>query len=140
MAIKFLQDIDVDGEVQGTSLDINGNADISGNLTGVDALTMSGDLTTGNGNIECNDLDVSGTITGDGSGIDSISAANIASGTLAVARGGTGLTSISTLLNSNVTSVSGNAGSVTNGVYTNCLLYTSPSPRDGLLSRMPSSA
>ena len=31
------------------------------------------------------------------------------------------------------------------GTYTvewdkNCLLYTSPSPRDGLLSRMPSSA
>ena len=26
------------------------------------------------------------------------------------------------------------------GVYKNCLLYTSPSPRDGLLSRMPSSA
>ena len=25
-------------------------------------------------------------------------------------------------------------------VYNNCLLYTSPSPRDGLLSRMPSSA
>ena len=25
------------------------------------------------------------------------------------------------------------------GIYT-CLLYTSPSPRDGLLSRMPSSA
>ena len=25
-------------------------------------------------------------------------------------------------------------------VYYNCLLYTSPSPRDGLLSRMPSSA
>ena len=24
--------------------------------------------------------------------------------------------------------------------YWNCLLYTSPSPRDGLLSRMPSSA
>ena len=24
--------------------------------------------------------------------------------------------------------------------YTTCLLYTSPSPRDGLLSRMPSSA
>ena len=30
---------------------------------------------------------------------------------------------------------------VVNGVGTNgCLLYTSPSPRDGLLSRMPSSA
>ena len=26
------------------------------------------------------------------------------------------------------------------GWYWNCLLYTSPSPRDGLLSRMPSSA
>ena len=25
-------------------------------------------------------------------------------------------------------------------VYEDCLLYTSPSPRDGLLSRMPSSA
>ena len=25
-------------------------------------------------------------------------------------------------------------------LYMNCLLYTSPSPRDGLLSRMPSSA
>ena len=25
-------------------------------------------------------------------------------------------------------------------VFNNCLLYTSPSPRDGLLSRMPSSA
>ena len=27
-----------------------------------------------------------------------------------------------------------------NNKSTNCLLYTSPSPRDGLLSRMPSSA
>ena len=27
-----------------------------------------------------------------------------------------------------------------NGTYRGCLLYTSPSPRDGLLSRMPSSA
>ena len=26
------------------------------------------------------------------------------------------------------------------GIITTCLLYTSPSPRDGLLSRMPSSA
>ncbi len=41
MAIKFLQDIDVSGEVQSTSLDINGNADISGNLTGVDTLTAT---------------------------------------------------------------------------------------------------
>ena len=27
-----------------------------------------------------------------------------------------------------------------NGIFQSCLLYTSPSPRDGLLSRMPSSA
>jgi len=27
-----------------------------------------------------------------------------------------------------------------NGLYKNCLLYTSPSPRDATLSRMPSSA
>ena len=30
--------------------------------------------------------------------------------------------------------------SYTQATYTPCLLYTSPSPRDGLLSRMPSSA
>ena len=35
-------------------------------------------------------------------------------GTLAVGNGGTGLTSISTLLNSNVTTISGNAGTATN--------------------------
>ena len=29
---------------------------------------------------------------------------------------------------------------VTGDIDNNCLLYTSPSPRDGLLSRMPSSA
>ena len=29
---------------------------------------------------------------------------------------------------------------ITQGQYQLCLLYTSPSPRDGLLSRMPSSA
>ena len=31
-------------------------------------------------------------------------------------------------------------GNFSFGDYFNCLLYTSPSPRDGLLSRMPSSA
>ena len=29
---------------------------------------------------------------------------------------------------------------ILNEEFSNCLLYTSPSPRDGLLSRMPSSA
>ena len=32
------------------------------------------------------------------------------------------------------------SGYGTGGTFTGCLLYTSPSPRDGLLSRMPSSA
>ena len=34
---------------------------------------------------------------------------------------------------------SGN-GNLNMGLISSCLLYTSPSPRDGLLSRMPSSA
>ena len=33
-----------------------------------------------------------------------------------------------------------NADSDKSGRYSNCLLYTSPSPRDATLSRMPSSA
>ena len=32
------------------------------------------------------------------------------------------------------------ADAAVHALYENCLLYTSPSPRDGLLSRMPSSA
>ena len=32
------------------------------------------------------------------------------------------------------------AGDARGGLRKHCLLYTSPSPRDGLLSRMPSSA
>ena len=35
---------------------------------------------------------------------------------------------------------SGDKGGGKYGEYVPCLLYTSPSPRDGLLSRMPSSA
>ena len=38
-----------------------------------------------------------------------------------------------TVMNVSITEVVGDLG-------TTCLLYTSPSPRDGLLSRMPSSA
>ena len=35
---------------------------------------------------------------------------------------------------------SGGGGGGGGGLSNDCLLYTSPSPRDGLLSRMPSSA
>ena len=37
-------------------------------------------------------------------------------------------------------SLSGSSNPFAVGVAAACLLYTSPSPRDGLLSRMPSSA
>ena len=47
--------------------------------------------------------------------------------------------------NANILSVSWNVGDFVNEggfdrPFNTCLLYTSPSPRDGLLSRMPSSA
>ena len=103
---KVLCDLDVGGEVKGTSLDINGAADIAGNLvvssggdiTCGDDLFMpsggvinfnSGDVTMthssnqlevngGNfvvqSNIECNDLDIGGTATGDGSGLTDVAA------------------------------------------------------------------
>ena len=38
------------------------------------------------------------------------------------------------------TASSGKEGLDIASIYNPCLLYTSPSPRDGLLSRMPSSA
>ena len=45
MAINFLNNIDVTGEVKGTSLDINGNADISGSLTLAEYIYHGGDTT-----------------------------------------------------------------------------------------------
>ena len=39
-----------------------------------------------------------------------------------------------------VISISGTLGFFSTGLYLDCLLYTSPSPRDRPLSRMPSSA
>ena len=46
------------------------------------------------------------------------------------------------LVGANVVVEGSNLGAATDelGRYYICLLYTSPSPRDGLLSRMPSSA
>ena len=48
MGIKILHDIDTDGEVQGTSLDINGNADVSGNTVAGGQLTLDQDQITTN--------------------------------------------------------------------------------------------
>tara|TARA_R100001015_G_C4571271_1_gene129289 strand:+ start:235 stop:876 length:642 start_codon:yes stop_codon:yes gene_type:complete len=43
---KVLADLDVDGEVQGTSLDVNGNADISGTLSVASNIVHTGDTDT----------------------------------------------------------------------------------------------
>ena len=40
---KIHADLDVDGEVQGTSLDINGSADISGGIASGDRITITRD-------------------------------------------------------------------------------------------------
>jgi len=64
------------GTITGTALDINGNADISGDLTGVDDLTATGTITgtaldiNGNADISgdltgVDDLTASGTVTAD---------------------------------------------------------------------------
>ena len=52
---KILADLDVGGEVKGTSLDINGNADISGNLTGLDNVTSTNFIIGGH---TINDVDI----------------------------------------------------------------------------------
>ena len=46
---------------------------------------------------------------------------------------------LSNTINTSLGTMSTSFNNLSTGV-TNCLLYTSPSPRDGLLSRMPSSA
>ena len=54
---------------------------------------------------------------------------------------GSNLSTVIDLLAYNTYITSYNANMVSNEVFIDsCLLYTSPSPRDGLLSRMPSSA
>ena len=46
--------------------------------------------------------------------------------------------SVNVLSHRSITSIEGDYN--ISGIFYTCLLYTSPSPRDGLLSRMPSSA
>ena len=55
--------------------------------------------------------------------------------------------SFAALLDESLSTLDMQPGSIVSGVvldvdndWVTCLLYTSPSPRDGLLSRMPSSA
>jgi hypothetical protein len=53
---------------------IAGALAVTGSVSTTSIDTNDGDITTGNGNIECNDLDVSGNITGDGTSIDNVAA------------------------------------------------------------------
>ena len=55
-------------------------------------------------------------------------------------RGTSGLDVLFTLRTDDVPTHKGQVAFPGGGVEDDCLLYTSPSPRDGLLSRMPSSA
>ena len=66
--------VSIIGEVEATSLDINGNADISGNLTGVDAFTASGKIT--GAELEGTSLDINGNadISGNLTGVDAFTA------------------------------------------------------------------
>ena len=62
---------------------------------------------------------------------------------IAVTGGSDSAVSSGSSYNSSGTSIVGTYGTLivgADGTYSYCLLYTSPSPRDGLLSRMPSSA
>ena len=97
----------------------------SGNLVLSDSPTFTGTMTTSN-------ITASGLISGNGSNITNLHAENIATGTLAVARGGTGVTTSTgsgnlvlsesptitgTLTTSNVTAsglISGNGSNITN--------------------------
>ena len=100
--------IETAGEIEGGSLDINGNADISGTLVA--------------GNTEVQDLDISGTATGDGSGLTDLNGSEITTGTIAAARVAT--------LNQNTT---GSSGSCTGNAATATALTSGNKTIAGIL-------
>ena len=67
----------VTGELDGATLDISGNADIAGNLTGVDAFTASGKIQ--GAEIEGTSLDINGNadISGNLTGVDNLTMSGI---------------------------------------------------------------
>ena len=151
MPIKFLHDIDAIGELKGTSLDINGNADITGdvNIDGqfiIDTdtgnqpfyITRSGNanqslkITTHDDNVRFESIQDETAdnyggfdfrMDGGTTEPDFMIRKGTASPLFNLKGDGTAtftgtVTSGTTVLTGTQTSVSGNAGSVTNGVYT----------------------
>ena len=133
---------DVNGEIRGDSLDIDGNADIAGNLV-VDGGNITIDADSAGASLTWKESD-STAIAGQLRGYSN-------RGDIYLYQDGVKKTELSPSTDSfipklHIGATSGASGGVlqtTGDVNIDgnaCLLYTSPSPRDGLLSRMPSSA
>ena len=73
MGVKFLYDVETDGELEGTSLDINGNADISGDLTGLNQVNSTTYIIGGH---TINDIDRAGEFVDSSEHILTSAAAN----------------------------------------------------------------
>ena len=109
----------VDGSTDATILWDNTNYEFDFSHT----INVNGNITS-NGTLTVATIDATdyGLVVGD---IPNLSAGKITSGTLQVARGGTGLTSLSTLLNSNTTKTQVGLGNVQNVDQTNASNITS---------------
>ena len=111
----FAKQASVSGVVSATTFvgALTGTASLASNLTGTPS-------------IEITDLDVDGHTN-----LDNVSVIGVTTFSSAI--------TVSDLRNNSI-NLRNAAGSATYATFSNCLLYTSPSPRDATLSRMPSSA
>ena len=74
----------------GSNFNISGNGSIGNNLTVANSLNVGGSVAISAG------LSVTGALNANGSSLTNLNASNITSGSLAIARGGTGLSSVGT--------------------------------------------
>ena len=161
-------DIVADTEVQiaATTIDINGAVALNGAITGATNITLSGELDAATLDIS-GDADIDGTLEADAITVDGTTLAEFISdttGAMFSSNTETGITvtyqdadntidlalaaaqtTITSLLATDIKIGEDDQTKIdfeTDDPNTpnTCLLYTSPSPRDGLLSRMPSSA
>ena len=141
------RNIKATGIITATELDVNGNADISGN-TNIGGNTDVGGNLSVSGVLTYEDvtsIDSVGIITAKkdvhvGAGLSVVGLSTFSNGV--VVKTGTATTALIVEGNTRVTGIlTVGTGSLTiTDRDINCLLYTSPSPRDGHQSRMPSSA